>query len=197
MCNNNFPSLVASLFSWRCLAASSSSFLHATMNLRPPFATVSTHTPAFDAVAFQSPAMPNARMPLCPQSVHSFSFPPRRLRTAPSRFPNTIRFGSRPPLIRIKVPAHKVFSCATLSQCSRAELSQGHGCMRSSDGLVSCAVARWCEARPGGVRRGVWRSVPGGGSTYCIHTGEGLDCLGLYHSGLEGERYSRLVVELT
>ena len=26
---------------------------------------------------------------------------------------------------------------------------------------------------------------------------EGLDCLGLYHSGLERERYFRLVVELT
>ena len=26
---------------------------------------------------------------------------------------------------------------------------------------------------------------------------EGLDCLGLDHSGLEGERYFRLVVELT
>ena len=26
---------------------------------------------------------------------------------------------------------------------------------------------------------------------------EGLDCLGLYHSGLAGERYFRLVVELT
>ena len=26
---------------------------------------------------------------------------------------------------------------------------------------------------------------------------EGLDCLGLYHSGLEEERYFRLVVELT
>ena len=25
---------------------------------------------------------------------------------------------------------------------------------------------------------------------------EGLDCLGLYHPGLEGERYFRLVVEL-
>ena len=25
---------------------------------------------------------------------------------------------------------------------------------------------------------------------------EGLDCLGLYHSGLEGERYFQLVVEL-
>ena len=26
---------------------------------------------------------------------------------------------------------------------------------------------------------------------------EGLDCLGLYHSNLEGERYFRLIVELT
>ena len=26
---------------------------------------------------------------------------------------------------------------------------------------------------------------------------DGFDCLGLYHSGLEGERYFRLVVELT
>ena len=26
---------------------------------------------------------------------------------------------------------------------------------------------------------------------------EGLDCLGIYHSGLEGECYFRLVVELT
>ena len=34
VCDSNFPSLVASLFSWRCLAASSSSFLHAAMNLR-------------------------------------------------------------------------------------------------------------------------------------------------------------------
>ena len=97
MCDNTFPSLVASLFSWRCLAASTSYFLHAAMNLRPPSVTVSTHTSAFNFVAFQSPAMPNARMSLCTQSIHSFSFPPRPLRTAPSRFPNTIRLGSRPP----------------------------------------------------------------------------------------------------
>ena len=36
VCNCSFPSLVASLFSWRCLAASSSSSLHAASNLRPP-----------------------------------------------------------------------------------------------------------------------------------------------------------------
>ena len=50
VCYNNFPSLVASLFSWRCLAASSSSFLHAAMNLRPPSVTASTQTSAFNAM---------------------------------------------------------------------------------------------------------------------------------------------------
>ena len=52
LCDNKFPSLVASLFSWRGLAASTSSFLHAAMNLRPLSVTVSTHTSAFKAVAF-------------------------------------------------------------------------------------------------------------------------------------------------
>ena len=107
VCDNKFPSLVASLFSWRWLAASTSYFLHVAMNLRPPSVTVSTHTSAFNAVAFQPPAMPNARMSLWTQSVHSFSFPPRPLCTALSRFPKTIRFGSRPPLIQRSVPAHK------------------------------------------------------------------------------------------
>ena len=115
--------------------------------------------------------MPNARMSLWTQLVHSFSFPPRLLRTAPSRFPKTIRLGSSPPLIRRRVPAHKkVFSFETSSQCSHTRLSQGRGCTKSSDGLVSCAVHRLYEARLGGVRCGVWRSVPGEGSTYCIHT---------------------------
>ena len=78
------------------------------MNLRPPSMTVSAHTSAFNAVAFQSsPVMPNAPMSLYTQSVHSLSLPPRPFRTAPSRFPNTIRFGSRPPLIRMSVPAHE------------------------------------------------------------------------------------------
>ena len=66
----------------------------------------------------QSPVMPNARMSLCTQSVHSFSFPPRPLRTAPSRFPNMIRFGNRPPLIRRSVPAHK--SLARAQRCLNA-----------------------------------------------------------------------------
>ena len=68
MCDNKFPGLVASLFSGRCLAASTSSFVHVAMNLRPP--SVSTHISAYNAVAFQSPAMPNARMSLCTQPVY-------------------------------------------------------------------------------------------------------------------------------
>ena len=77
------------------------------MNLRPPFVTVSTRTSALNAAVFHYSVMPNARMSLCTQSVHSFSFPPGPFRTAPSRFPNTIRFGSRPPLIRMNALAHE------------------------------------------------------------------------------------------
>ena len=52
VCDNNFPTLVAFLFSWRCLAASTFYFLHAAMNLRKPSVAVSTHTSASNAVAF-------------------------------------------------------------------------------------------------------------------------------------------------
>ena len=89
------------------------------------------------------PSMPNFRMSLCTQLVHSFSFPPRPLRTAPSRFPNTIRFRSHPPLIRMSAPAHKRLLVRNFfSILSHRGLSPGHGCTRSSDGLVSCAVPR-------------------------------------------------------
>ena len=107
MCDNDFPSLAASLFFWRCLAASTSYFFHAAMNRCPPSVTVSTHTAASNAVTFHCPSMPNARMSLCTQLVHSFSFPPRPLCTAPSRFLNTIRFGNRPALIWMSESAHK------------------------------------------------------------------------------------------
>ena len=143
LCDNSFPSLVASLSSWRCLAASTSSLLHATMNLcSPPSVTVSTHTSASNAVLFQSSVISNIRMSLCTQSVHSFFFPHRPLRTAPSRFPNTIRFGSRPPHIRMSAPAHKsilvrnVVSMLSQWVISRARLYE---VIRLS---VSCAVPR-------------------------------------------------------
>ena len=54
MCDNKFPGLVASLFSWRCLAASTSHFLHAAMNIRPPSVTVSTHASILYPIFFAS-----------------------------------------------------------------------------------------------------------------------------------------------
>ena len=124
------------------------------MNLRPPSVTVSTHFSVFKAVAFQSLAMPNARMSLWTQSVHSFSFPPRPLRTAPSRFPKTIRFGSRPPLIRRSVPAHKrllvrnVVSMLSHPVISRARLYE---VIRWS-GLLRCAPMILSKTRSYTVR---------------------------------------------
>ena len=121
----------------------------------PTLVTVSTHTSAFNAVAFQSPAIPNARMSLWTQSVHSsFSFPSRPLRTAPSRFPNTIRFGSCPPLVRMSVSTQKsllgrnVVSMLSHRVISRARLYE---VMRWS-GLLRCAPmirskTRWCTVR--------------------------------------------------
>ena len=160
------------------------------MNLRPSSVTVSTHTSAFTAVAFHSPATPNARMSLCTQWVHSFSFPPRPLRTAPSRFPNTIRFGSCPQLIRMSVPTHKsllvrnVVSMLSHPVISRAWLYE---VIRLS-GFLRCAPmirskTRWCTVRS--LAYVVFLAE----GPRTASTQESLDYLGLlYHSGLEGER---------
>ena len=130
----------------------SSSSLHAAMNLRPPSVTTSTQTSAFNAIVFQSPVMPNARMSLCTQSVHSFSFPPRPLRSAPSRFPNMIRFGNRPPLIRRSVPAHKSLLVrnvvSMLSHRVKGTVVRGHPvvwslALRPDD----ASKTRWCTVR--------------------------------------------------
>ena len=130
--DNKFPSLVASFFLRRYLAVSTSYFFLAAINSHPLFVTISTHTSAYNAVAFQSPTLRNDRTSLCTQSVHSFSFPHRPLCTAPSRFPNMIRFGNRPPA--------KVISYASLSYRSRTRLSRGQGCTRSFAGLIVYAV---------------------------------------------------------
>ena len=96
----------AYFFSWRSLAAPSSYFLHAAMNLHHSV-MVSTHTHASNAIPSQPPRCANAWLSLSTQPIHDFSFPPRPLRTALSRFPNTICFGSRPQLIRISVSSYK------------------------------------------------------------------------------------------
>ena len=128
--------------------------LHATMNLRLPSLAISTHILAFNAVAFQSPVMLNARMPLCTQSVHSFSFPSRPLCTVPSRFLNTIRFDSRPQLIRVSVPADKRFlvrnvvsmlSHRVISRARLYEVIQWPGLLRWA--LIMRSMTRWCTVR--------------------------------------------------
>ena len=141
--DNNSPSLVASVFSLQCLAAFTSTFLHAAVNLYPPSATFSIHTSAFNPVASQSSAMTNARTLLCTQSAHYFSLP------APSSPHCTIKVSEhdslrRPPIAHSdEHPAHKKCfpSYAMLSYySSHTGLSRGYGCTRSSDGLVSCYV---------------------------------------------------------
>ena len=134
------------------------------MILRPPSATVSTHISAFDAVAFQSPFMPNARMSLCTQSVHFLLPTPSSPHCALLRFPNTTGFDSRRPFIRMSVHAHKsllvrkVFLMLSHRVYLKGAVIRGHPTV-------------WSLTRLGGVRCGVCFSVFGGGSTYCIHTG--------------------------
>ena len=175
MCDCNFPSLVASL-------ASSSSSFHAAMNLRPPSVTASTQTSAFNAIVFQSPVLPNARMSLYTQSVHSFSFPARPLCTTPSRFPNIIRFGTARAHSEERPRPQK---SSRAQRCLNA-LAPGYlKGMNVRGHLVVWSLAL-CpdDAKQNPVVYGteVFRSVPGGGSTYCIHT-EGLRLLRPLPSG--------------
>ena len=140
--------------------------------------------------------MPNAQISLCTQSVHLFSFPPRSLHTAPSRFPSTIHLGSHPPLIQMSAPAHKsllvrnVVLMVPHRVISRARLLR---VIRRSD-LLRCAFkdAKQDPVVYGAEIGGVFLAK--GPRTASIQ--EGLNCLGLYNSGLEGEHYFRLVSEL-
>ena len=100
---------------------------------------------------FPIPRYAKRPMSLCTQSVHFFCFPPRPLRTAPSRFRNMIRFGNRPPLIRRSVPAHKsLFVRNVVSMLSHPVISRArlYEVIRWS-GLLRCAPmmrtkTRWC-----------------------------------------------------
>ena len=112
-----------------------------------------TAAPSSNAVAFESPGMPNARTPLYTHLVHSSSFPPRPLRTAPSRYPNKTRFGNRPPLIWMSVPAHNgvlvpnVVSMLLHRVISRArlyEVIRWSGLLRRAPPMRS--KIRWCTA---------------------------------------------------
>ena len=167
MCDNKFPSLVASLFSWRCLATSTSSFLHAALKLRPPYVTASTHTSAFNTVAFQSPRY-GKRPDVALYAIGPLFLLPTA--SSPhyttSKFSNTIRFGGRPPLILRSVPAHKIrLACNVVSMLSYRVISRVrlYEVIRCSN-LLRCtpiirSKTRSCTVRSFGER-----------STYCIHT---------------------------
>ena len=141
--DNNFPSFVFSLFSWRCLVVSTSYFPHAAINLRPPSVTVSTHTSLPPTTSLSSPPLCQTpgRRSVRNRSTLSLSRPvlsalhPQGFRTRFTLATARRSFGRAPP-------PSKVLSCATLSQCSYPQLSRGHGCTRPFDGLVSRVVPR-------------------------------------------------------
>ena len=119
----HFPVLFSSFCSWRCLTGYLPSFLHTVITPRPCSVTFSILTPVPDAVAFETQPMSKARTSLCTQSIYCISFLLHPLRTAPSRFLNTIW---------VSVPTYS----NPLFQAFRE-----HGCLKSSgDDLVSQSV---------------------------------------------------------
>ena len=116
--------------------------------------------------------MPNARMSLCTKLVHSFSFPPRALRTAPSRFPNQRYLNALAPsyLKGTVVRDHPVVWSLALRPDDAKQDPVAYG---TKFGVVFLAE---------GLR------------TTSIQ--KGFDCFGLYHPGLEREHDFRLAVEL-
>ena len=147
MCDNSFlPSLVSSLFSWRCLAASTSSFPNAAMNPRHP------PRPSQPIPQPLTPSLSN--LPICQTpGCRSVRIGPLSLSHSvlsalhPLRFPNTIGFDSHPPFIRMSVFAHKsLLVCNVSSMLSHRVISQGRAYTRSSDGLVSYKT-RWFTVR--------------------------------------------------
>ena len=122
--------------------------------LGPPSVTASTQTSAFNAIVFQSPVMPNARMSLLYTVGPLFLLPTRPLRTVPSRFPDMIRFGNRSPLIRRSVPAHKsllvrnvvsMLSHPVISSARLYEVIWWSGLLRCAPMMRS--KTRWCTVR--------------------------------------------------
>ena len=151
---HNFPRLVASLFSWRCLAASPSYFLHAAINLRPPSVTVSTHTSASNAITFQRPDVTlYAIDPLYLLPIPSFPHCTLKARQGKVSEHNSLW---QPPAAhsdersaRKSILVHNTVSMLSYRVISRARLYE---VIRWS-GLLPCASmmmrsnARWCTVR--------------------------------------------------
>ena len=156
------------LFSRRSLAVSTCFFLHAAMNLRPPFLTVSTHTSASNTVSSYPLA---AKRP----DIALYAVGPLVLLPTPSTPHCTINVSQydslwQPPtaysderprpqslLVRsvILMLSHPVISRARLYEVIRWSC------------LLRCAPMMRSKTR--GVRCGLWSRVLGQGSMYCIH----------------------------
>ena len=163
------------------------------MNLRPPSVTVSTHTSVFNAVAFQSPAMPNAAL------------------------------DAVGPLFLLPTPSSPYCTLKVSENDSLRQQPTAHSEERPRQQKSSRLQRRLNALTPGYLKGTVVRSHPmvwslalcpdytkqdsvvygaefgvvflaKGPRTASIQ--KGLDCLRLNHSGLEGERDFRLVVEL-
>ena len=88
------------------------------------------------------------------QSINS-RFPPRPRRTEPSRFSNMIRFGNRPPPIRMNTPTYdRLLVCNVVSMHSHPVVSRAwlYEVIRWSSSLLHCAPimrskTRSCTAR--------------------------------------------------
>ena len=124
--HSNFPSRVRLSLILAESSLLSSSLLHAAMNLRPPSVTYSIHTPASNAVAFQSLAVPNARMSLRRNRSTLFPFDPVLSALHPQAFQTRFALATACRSFRQDSLPTKISSCATLSQCSHTPLSRGH-----------------------------------------------------------------------
>ena len=110
-----FPVSLLLSFSCRCLAASTSSFLQAAVNLRPPSVTVSTYTPGSNAIAFQTPAITNIRISLFQQSVHLS--PPHPLLSALHYRPSEGKFVRISQFFRLNISIHFIFPPGCMYAC--------------------------------------------------------------------------------
>ena len=93
---------------------------------RPPSVTVSVHSSAINAIALHSLAMPNARMSLCTQSVHYFSFPPLKVSEHDSLWQSPAAHLDERPCPQKPSRSQRRHNALT------PVLSQRHGCTRSS-----------------------------------------------------------------
>ena len=145
------------------------------MNLYPPSVTVSTHISASNAVTFESPPPP-PRYAKRPDIALSGSGPLFFLPSSPHYTLNVsekrFALAAAQPHTGMSFPAHKRFLGRNVIPMPLHRVISKARYRRSSEGLVSCTVPRGCKTRLRGVRCGVWRSVHGEGSTYCIHTGD-------------------------